>query len=70
MNVYLVVGLITPTKKQQEEGEVPKIVFQPQAVVSKDEQQAILKAQRFLPGDFEGKEDRLEIRVLPFRGCA
>jgi predicted DNA-binding antitoxin AbrB/MazE fold protein len=71
MDVYLVVGILKPTQKGLEEGEVAKIVFQPQAVIAKDKSQAIMKAHRLLPPDSEGKEDRLEILAMPFhRGNA
>jgi hypothetical protein len=70
MEVFLCVGILKPTTKEQEEGASPKIIFQPQAVIAKDRDQAVMKAHRFLPNDVEGKEDRIEIRVLPFRGPA
>lgn len=68
MEVFLVCVILKPTKKQQdEEGAQPKIIVQPQAVIAKDSQQAAMKAWKFIPDEDSGKEDRLEVRVLPFR---
>jgi hypothetical protein len=68
MEVFLVVVILKPTKKaQDEEGAVPTIIVQPAAVMAKDEQNAAAKAYRLVPEEHAGKEDRLEVRVLPFR---
>ena len=67
MDVFLVTMFLRPTAKATEEGDVPKIVVQPTAVMAKDASQAAMKAQRLLPPDFNGQDDRLEVRVLPFR---
>jgi len=67
MDVYLVVVLLKPTKKQEhDDGAVPTIIVQPQAVMAKDAQQAAMKAFRFVPEEHAGKEDLLEVRTLPF----
>lgn len=68
MEVFLVTILLKPTKKQaDDEGTVAQIIVQPQAVIAKDETQAAMKAYRYVPEEHAGKEDRLEVRVLPFR---
>ena len=68
MDVYLVCVLLNPTSKDREEsGAVPKIVVQPQAVMAKDANQASMKAYRFVPDEYSAMEDRLEVRLLPFR---
>jgi hypothetical protein len=60
--------ILNPTKKQRdEEGTPATVVVQPQAVMAKDEQQAAMKAVRFVPEEHADKDDRLEVRVLPFR---
>lgn len=70
MEVFMICVILKPTKKQQdEEGAVPSIVVQPQSVMARDEQQAAMKAFRFVPEEHAAKEDRLEVRVLPFRKC-
>ena len=68
MELYLVAVILQPTKKQKdEEGAVPIVVVQPTAVMAKDESQAAMKAFRFVPEEHSTKDDRLEVRVLPFR---
>jgi hypothetical protein len=70
MEVFLVVVVLRPTKKQvDEEGSVPMVIVQPQAVMAKDEQQAAMKAVRFVPPEHADKDDRLEVRILPFRSA-
>jgi hypothetical protein len=67
MEVYLVVVALQPTKKQRdEEGANPIIVVPVTAIVAKDENQAAMKAVRLVPSEHADKEDRLEVRVLPF----
>ena len=71
MDLYLVAVILNPTKKQKdEEGTSPVVIVQPQAVMAKDEQQAAMKAVRFVPEEHADKDDRLEVRVLPFRRAA
>lgn len=71
MELYLIAIFLKPTKKQSDEdGAVPTVIVQPQAVIAKDEQQAAMKAFRFVPEEHAGKEDRLEVRVMPFRRAA
>lgn len=67
MDMYLVAVALNPTRKAvDEEGATPIVIVQPQAVMAKDEQQAAMKARKFVPSEYDGKEDRLEVRVLPF----
>ena len=67
MEVFLVVVILNPTKKQRDdEGATPIVIVQPQAVMAKDENQASMKAFRLVPEEHAGKEDLLEVRVLPF----
>lgn len=71
MEPFLVIVIANPTPKQKhDDGAVPQIVVQPQAVLAKDETQAAMKAFKFVPQEWEGKEDRLEVRVLSFRNVA
>lgn len=68
MELFLVAVILNPTKKQKDdEGSSPVVVVQPQAVMAKDETQAAMKAFRFVPEEHADKEDRLEVRVLPFQ---
>lgn len=68
MEPYLVIVILNPTKKQaEEEGTVATIVVQPQAVMAKDEKHATVRAMRLVPEEYADKDDRLEVRVLPFR---
>lgn len=68
MDLYMVAVMLQPTKKQRdEEGTVPLVVVQPTAVVAKDEPGAAAKAFRLVPEEHSGKDDRLDVRVLPFR---
>jgi hypothetical protein len=65
---YLVIVILQPTKKQKDdEGAVATIVVQPTAVMAKDDAQAAMKAFRLVPEEHANKEDRLDVRVLPFR---
>ncbi len=67
MEVFLVCVVARPTDKQKhDDGAVPIIVVQPVAVIAKDREQACMKAFKFVPEEHAGKEDRLEVRVLPF----
>lgn len=71
MEAYLVIVILNPTAKEKHDlGTAATIIVQPQAVIAKDEQQAAMKAFRFVPEEHAGKEDRLEVRVLPFRAAA
>ncbi len=68
MELFLVAVILNPTKKQKDDdGSSPTVVVQPQAVMAKDETQAAMKAFRFVPEEHADKEDRLEVRVLPFQ---
>lgn len=68
MDLFLVAVILHPTKKQKDdEGAQPIVVVQPQAVMAKDENQAAMKAFKFVPEEHAGKDDRLDVRVLPFR---
>lgn len=67
MEVFLVVVVLKPTDKQKfDDGAVPQIVVQPQAVIAKDQTQAAMKAHRLVGEEYADKADRLEVRVLPF----
>lgn len=71
MELYLVAVILQPTKKMRdEEGAVPTIVVQPTGVLAKDETQAAMKASRLVPEEHDGKDDRLEVRVLSFRSVS
>lgn len=66
--VYLVVVVLNPTEKDVfDNGAAPTIVVQPTAVMAADERSAAMKAARLVPTEYTGQEDRLEVRVLPFR---
>lgn len=68
MDLYMVAVILVPTKKQRDDdGAVPTVIVQPTAVMAKDETQAAMKAHRLIPEEHSGKDDRLEVRVLPFR---
>lgn len=68
MELFLVAVILNPTKKQRdEEGAVSVVVVQPVGVMAKDEAQAAMKAHRLVPEEHAGKDDRLEVRILPFR---
>ena len=68
MQVYLVVIVLKPTQKQvHDDGAVPTILTGPHAVMAENDTQAAAKAMRFLPEEVKGKEDRVEVSILPFR---
>ncbi len=68
MEIYMIAVILKPTEKQVfDEGTSPQIVVQPVAVLAKDEQQAAMKAFKFVPDEYAGMEDRLEVKILPFR---
>jgi hypothetical protein len=71
MDVFIVCVILQPTRKQRdEEGAIPMIVVPLTAVVAKDETNAAAKAFRFVPEEHAGKDDRLEVRILPFRAAS
>ena len=68
MEPFLVIVILQPTAKQKhDDGSAPMIVVQPTALMAKDETSAAMKAYRLVPEEHASKEDRLEVRVLPFR---
>lgn len=69
MPVYLVVLVLKPTQKQVfDDGALATIIGgDAHAVIADSETQAAAKAMRFLPDEYKGKEDRVEVSVLPFR---
>lgn len=68
MEPFLVIVIKNPTAKQKhDDGAVPTIIVQPQAVMAKDETQAAMKAHRLVPEEFAKNEDLLEVKVLSFR---
>ena len=67
LHPFLVIIVMNPTQKEVfEQGKVPQIIVQPQAVLAKDETQAAAKAMRFVPEEYSGSLDRVEPHVLPF----
>lgn len=67
MDVFLVTVILQPTKKEREDIGVGAIVVVPvTAVIAKDKASAALKAARLVPAEHAEKEDRLEVRVMPF----
>lgn len=68
MELYLVAVILQPTKKERDDiGAGALVIVQPTAVVAKDEASATMKAARLVPEEHAGKDDRLEVRVIPFR---
>ncbi len=67
MEAFLVIVFLRPTQKQiEEDGVGPVVVVPPSGVMAKDREQAAMKAFRLVPSEHADKEDRLEVRVLPF----
>lgn len=69
MEPYLVTVFLRPTPKQAEDGEVSTLVVPATTVLAKDNNQAAVKAMKLVGSEYDGKEDRLEVRVLPFQKC-
>ncbi len=67
MEPYLVCVFLKPTPKAAEEGEIAKIVVDGKTVLAKDQNQAAVKAMKLVSPEFDGMEERLEVRVLPFQ---
>lgn len=68
MNCYLIVVILNPTAKQKhDDGAVPQIIVQPQAVLAKDTAGAAMRAHKFVPDEHADKIDRLDVVVLPFQ---
>ena len=65
---YLVILVLNPTQKAIfDEAAVPTIIAGPHAVMAETEVQASAKAMRFMPEEMKGKEDQVEVSILPFR---
>src|SRR5262245_40800949 len=66
MPVFEVVVIEKPTKKQQDEGGIERLVFGPRAVVSQDAQAAAIGA--VTGGDFPKDVDmqRIDVLIRPF----
>jgi len=66
MNIqpYLGCAWLKPTKKNEEDGELPNVVVDLCVVLAKDESTAIAKILRKAPRDVD--DNRLEVRVRPF----
>lgn len=69
MDIFLVAIFLKPTQKQAEDGEAPSLVVPATTVLAKDSNQAVMKAMKLVDKAYDGKEDRLDIRVLPFQKC-
>jgi hypothetical protein len=69
MEPYLVCVFLRPTPKQAEDGEVAILVVPATTVLAKDNNQAAVKAMKLVGSEYDGKEERLEVRVLPFQKC-
>lgn len=66
MPLFEVVVIEKPTKKQEEEGEIEKLVYGPKAVVARNAQAAALLA---MSGDELPEEtdlNRVDVLVRPF----
>lgn len=68
MEPYLVCVFLRPTKKE-EEGVGHKIIVECKTVLAKDQAHAASKALKYVPDEFEGVDERLEVRVLSFQKC-
>ncbi len=67
MEAFLVLVFLKPTVKQvEEEGLGAVVIVPPSGIMAKDREQAAMKAFRLVPSEHADKEDRLEVRVLPF----
>ena len=67
MEPYLVCVFLQPTKKAAEEGEIAKVIVKQETVLAKDQNQAAVKAMKLVPPEYDGQEERCEVRVLPFQ---
>lgn len=67
MEPYLVCVFLKPTPDEIQRGEVETLVVSGTTVMAKDSGQANILAMKLVPDSFNGKENRLEIRVLPFQ---
>lgn len=68
MDVFMICVVLNPTKKQHDEdGAIPLIVVPLTALMAKDEANAAAKAHRLVPEEHAGKDDRLDVKILPFR---
>ena len=66
--LYLVAVVLKPSKKELRDDDASEsIVVQPTAILAKTEQMAVVKALRLVQEEHAKKEDRLEVRVIPFR---
>jgi len=66
MEPYLVVVVLNPTKKEEEDGKAPTVLVEPKCVLAKDQGQAVAKALKFVPKEYDNCDSRLEVRVLRF----
>lgn len=67
MEPYLVCIFLRPTVKESEEGVSSKIIVDSKTVMAKDQAHAASKALKYVPEEFEGVDERLEVRVLQFQ---
>jgi hypothetical protein len=59
--------VLVPTKKAEEEGETPKVVFSTDTpFLAKDDGHAVAKALGKVPDEFANADDRLEVWLNPF----
>lgn len=65
MPLYEVAILEKPTKKEQDEGAIEKLVFGPKAVVAKDAQTAALVA--VMDSKLQLAQERMEVLTRPFK---
>lgn len=66
MQVFEIVAVYNPSEKEEENGEISKIVVDPRTVLAIDERTAGVIAARAIPEEFESKLDRVSVLVRPF----
>lgn len=66
MNVYLGVVILNPTQKESEDGAQSKIIVDTVTVLAKDSGQATAKVLKKVPDEYEGQDERFEVRLILF----
>ena len=66
MTLFEYVVFYSPTDKEIEKGQLPKILTERTMVMAKDAASVQLMAAKKIPDEYDAKLDRIQVAVRPF----
>lgn len=67
MEPFIGVAIMRPTQNEKDAGKGSELILEPTCVLAKDQATAIAKLLAKIPEAHQGKEERIDVRVLCFR---